>query len=176
MLRELLSPVLRWPLQSPSRFYGTIAVLVLVVLAIFVVNNQKNADAAPATDATPSAETTASTDTATTPTPSAVAEPEGGDKIARDFVQKWATPGDKTAWQKSLDPLVTQQLAGGLAMTDSEKIEKLTVTGTQFHAEHSGTETALYTVFTTEKHIDVTLTREGDQWLVSDFDTAADAG
>ncbi len=107
--------LVQWAFRSPGRLAGVVAVLLALVVALSLAARQGEQDAAAREGgrATPSA----------SPTAAAGALPPAGPFVetAVRFVRAWAVlPAGTTPqqWRAGLAPLVTADLARGLALTD----------------------------------------------------------
>lgn len=184
ILWEVLAPVIRWPLRSPTR----LAAVVGGVLLAMVLSARLGAGGDPAPSPSPSPSVSAASSSATpsstpqvtsspssTPgsssTPTAAALPPAAASVAQSFLAAWARPDvAQPAWFAALKPLSTPDLAAGLARTDPRNVPALTVTGDFEPREVSPNLTAptraVLVADTTTGQIAVTVVLQGETWLV----------
>lgn len=184
ILWEVLAPVIRWPLRSPTR----LAAVVGGVLLVMVLSARLGAGGDPAPSPSPSPSVSASSSSATPSTPPpvtsspastpgastpppAAALPPAASSVAQSFLTAWARPEvAQPAWFAALKPLSTADLAAGLAQTDPRNVPALTLTGDLEPREVSpnlaAPTRAVLVADTTTGQIAVTVVLQGKAWLV----------
>lgn len=187
-MREVLAPIVRWPLYSPSRF---IAVVVGALVAVFLVGEINDEDAAPTAVVLESASPQAITGSPSPATsPDEVSSPSrttgetddlSVDPAAEDpsaaaadaaaaFVAAWARSDlDPETWASNVRPLATSDLwITGLSMTEPASTPEVTVRGEPRQIAINAEE-AVFDVPTTGDWVRIHAVPgpDGETWLVS---------
>lgn len=190
ILWEVLAPIVRWPLQSPARFFTVLGVAVVVLFTGARLSGGTGSNEAstgqPSSTPTGSSVTSSPSSSASEPSssspsstssssPSASASsptlPAAASKTASSFLTAWARPTvAQAAWLAAVKPLATPELAKGLAMTDPRNVPATKVTGALSPREVSPNLTApTRAVFVGETDagpMGVTVVKSGAAWLV----------
>ncbi len=119
--------LLNWAFRSPGRFAAVVLAALALVVALSVVSRGAGTSA----DQAPGEGRRAAAPTATA-APGSLPEAEPYLRTAVDFARVWAvlpSGGTTAQWRASLAPLVTPELARGLALTDPAGLPGGTPTG-----------------------------------------------
>jgi hypothetical protein len=186
ILWEVLSPVIRWPLHSPTRF---VAVIAAVIAAIFLASTVGGSSPVPTVGAAEVRTRASSGSAPPSPSSSVPTSPPSGSpssgaptatpdpvpppaaKVAASFLAAWARPSAaRQAWYAALRPMATADLAKGLAAADPRNVPASKVTGALRAREVSPNLTAptraVLVADTNAGPIAVTVTLSGTTWLV----------
>lgn len=197
---HLLGPIVRWPLHSPGRLVGVVAVAIAAVLALGALNDRGSQPEAVSTDIsttvpsatrTPSdggslsssrtgaplySDDTSSTNTGTdafSEDPAASSAVVAAQEAAAEFVAAWARPDlDSATWQVGLSPHATPELRRALADTDPVNVPAVTVSGQPIQVAINA-EAGVFDVPTTGPFVRVFVELVDGTWLASDVQPTA---
>ncbi|MBB2924005.1 hypothetical protein [Cellulomonas cellasea] len=198
---HLFGPIVRWPLHSPGRLLGVIAMAVAAVLALGAINDRgsKSDAVSPEASASASSTTRSPSNEPSTPSPDRTAAPQstgeasstsaGTDAFSEDpaansaivaaqdaaaeFVAAWARPDlDPATWQGGLAPHATPELRQALADTDPANVPAVTVSGQPVQVAVNA-EAGVFDVPTTGPFIRVFVELVDGIWLASDVQSTA---
>jgi hypothetical protein len=192
MLRDLLAPFWRWPLQSPRRFVA-VAMLVAATLGgvgIARVEAHRSTDRAatgvpkttpvvaaarahspaattPPTDR-PTERTATASAVAATPDTATVAASHAAQLVAASFVRTWASHAGvpRSTWQGRVTRYADPEFASELKNVAPDNVPASEVTGPP-HATTVRTSAATVAVPTDAGWQDVTLINDGHAWQVT---------
>lgn len=198
---HLFGPIVRWPLHSPGRLLGVVAVAVAAILALGAINDRGPGPdtVSSATSATTPGSTAAASDKGSTSLPDRTATPPsteersatsaGTDAFSEDpatssavvaaqeaaaqFVAAWARPDlDSVSWQGGLAPYATPGLRQALADTDPVNVPAMTVSGEPVKVAINA-EAGVFDVPTTGSFVRVFVELVDGTWLASDVQPTA---
>ncbi|WP_258724405.1 hypothetical protein [Cellulomonas sp. NS3] len=193
---HLFGPIVRWPLHSPGRLLGVVAVAVAAILALGAINDRGSGP--DTVSSTPSVmalgRTAVASDKASTSLPGRTATPPGtkdgsstsagtdafsedpaassaivaAQEAAAQFVAAWARPDlDPVSWLGGLAPYATPELRQALADTDPVNVPAVTVSGQPVQVAINA-EAGVFDVPTTGSFVRVFVELVDGTWLASD--------